>query len=422
MVPLGALPGLLAAQLLGPEFAVTTYTTYRQASPKVAGNGLGDFVVVWSSQGQDGSGYGVFGQRFDSAATPQGIEFQVNTFTTDDQRRPAVAADATGSFVVVWASSGQDGSSHGVFGQRFDAQGNPQGSEFPVNTHTTGTQHYPAVAKSGSGEFVVVWASQFQDGSSLGIFGQRFNQAGSPLGGEFQVNSYWTNDQWYPAVAVSDGGSFVVVWQSLGEDAPGFGVFGQAFNSAGATIGNQFQVNTYTTSFQRDPAIATDAAGDFIVVWTSQNQDGSGQGVFGQRLSSTGGPLGSEFPVNRLAGNDQAAPAVAADASGDFVVTWADQGHNGFYQSISAQRFNALGSKAGGQFRVDGPTTDNRRNPAITASGAGEFVTAWMSFAWDASEWDVLGQRLAPPLFADGFEAEDVCGWSFVLGSGDICP
>ena len=26
--------------------------------------GGGDFVVVWSSQGQDGSSYGVFGQRY----------------------------------------------------------------------------------------------------------------------------------------------------------------------------------------------------------------------------------------------------------------------------------------------------------------------------------------------------------------------
>lgn len=113
---------------------------------------------------------------------------------------------------------------------------------------------------------------------------------------------------------------------------------------------------------------------------------------------------------------------MAADASGDFVVAWADQGHHGSYQSISAQRFNSLGSKVGGQFRVDGPTTESRNSPTIVASGAGEFVTAWMSFAWDASEWDVLGQRLAPPLFADGFEAEDVCGWSSAVGSGDSCP
>jgi uncharacterized membrane protein len=33
-----------------------------------------------------------------------GAEFQVNTYTTDHQTSPAVAADAAGNFVVVWES------------------------------------------------------------------------------------------------------------------------------------------------------------------------------------------------------------------------------------------------------------------------------------------------------------------------------
>jgi len=41
----------------------------------------------------------------------------------DAQRRPAVAKDADGSFVVVWDSAGQDGGFYGIFGQRFDSDG-----------------------------------------------------------------------------------------------------------------------------------------------------------------------------------------------------------------------------------------------------------------------------------------------------------
>ena len=33
-----------------------------------------------------------------------------------------------------------------------------------------------------------------------------------PLGPEFQVNSYTTNNQWFPSVAADDDGNFVVVW------------------------------------------------------------------------------------------------------------------------------------------------------------------------------------------------------------------
>ena len=53
----------------------------------------------------------------------QGDEFQVNSYTTDDQAFPSVAATGTNQFVVAWESDGQDGSGDGVFGQRFDFAG-----------------------------------------------------------------------------------------------------------------------------------------------------------------------------------------------------------------------------------------------------------------------------------------------------------
>jgi hypothetical protein len=49
---------------LGPEFRVNTYTTTAQALPSVASGSSGSFVVVWQSYTQDGSAYGVVGQRY----------------------------------------------------------------------------------------------------------------------------------------------------------------------------------------------------------------------------------------------------------------------------------------------------------------------------------------------------------------------
>src|SRR5688500_10450888 len=101
LVPLAAFP---QGHPLGPEFRVNTYTTSNQGSPSVAADSGGDFVVVWASEGQDGSGWGVFGQRYSSSGSPFGPEFQVNTYTTSDQTSPSVAADSAGNFVVVWKS------------------------------------------------------------------------------------------------------------------------------------------------------------------------------------------------------------------------------------------------------------------------------------------------------------------------------
>ena len=84
----------------------------------MASDAAGNFVVVWTSE-QDGSNTGVFGQRYDSTGAPLGPEFRVNTYKTDSQALPAAASDGAGNFVVVWTSYGQDGSNAGVFGQRY---------------------------------------------------------------------------------------------------------------------------------------------------------------------------------------------------------------------------------------------------------------------------------------------------------------
>ena len=102
---------------------------------------------------------------------PVGSEFHVNTYTTDDQYASSVAADAAGNFVVVWQSFGQDGSGLGVFGQRYDSTGLSVGSE--------SGQHR---------NFVVVWGSHVQDGSGYGVFGQRYDATGAPVPGRVPIS------------------------------------------------------------------------------------------------------------------------------------------------------------------------------------------------------------------------------------------
>jgi hypothetical protein len=93
-------------------------------------------------------------------------------YTTGCQIYPSVAADAAGSFVVVWGSAGQDGEQEGILGGRYDALG-AVGSEFRVTSFTTNRQDAPSVASDAAGT-VTVWSIDFQDGSARGVFGQRF--------------------------------------------------------------------------------------------------------------------------------------------------------------------------------------------------------------------------------------------------------
>ena len=210
----------------------------------------------------------------------------------------AIAALSDGGFVVTWQSS--DGSDVGVFGQRFDASGTPVGSEFQANTFTTAFQGAPKVTALSDGGFVVVWASSDfgssgQDGSFGDVFGQRYDAAGDAVGAEFRANTNTSGDQGAAVVAGLSDGGFVVTWNdSSGQDGSGTGIFGQRYDAAGATVGGEFQANTFTPGGQFASSVSALSDGGFVVTWISG--DGSLGGIFGQRYDSAGNPSNGEFP------------------------------------------------------------------------------------------------------------------------------
>ena len=396
LVVLVFLPRAAGAQgnPLGPEFRVNTYTTGIQAAASVRADALGNFVVVWASGlAQDGSAYGIFGQRYASTGAPSGPEFRVNTYTPGAQVYPTVAGDPAGGFVVLWTSNGQDGSGDGVFGQRYASTGAPLGPEFRVNSYTTSGQHTAAAASDASGNFVVVWTSAGQDGSGDGVFGQRYASTGAPLGPEFRVNTYTTMSQHYPAVASDSAGNFVVVWGSGGQDGSAYGIFGQRYASSGAPLGPEFRVSTYTTGQQVFASVAPDGAGGFVVVWLSENQDGSSRGIFGQRWTSSGAPAGPEFGVNTYTPGIQEFASVAADAAGNFVVSWQSDQQDGSGHGVFGQRYASSGAPMGPEFRVNSYTTGNQDDASVGAAPGGNFVIVWTSSGQDGSSYGVFGQR-----------------------------
>jgi hypothetical protein len=138
--------------------------------------------------------------------------------------------DADGDFVVVWQSAGQDGSSSGVFGRRVDSSGVVQGAEFQVNTFTTDFQNEPDVAMDASGRFMVVWQSNIQDGNFTGVFGRTFGVGGVPQATEFRITTHTISGQNTATVGMNDRGAFVVSWQSYYQDGSYSGVFAQRFS------------------------------------------------------------------------------------------------------------------------------------------------------------------------------------------------
>src|SRR5260370_1394738 len=184
----------------------------------------GCFVGTGPSHNEDGSGWGVYAQRYDANGNQLGGEFQVNTWTQDDQMAPSVAVAPDGSFVIAWQSHNQDGNGWGVYAQRYDSYGNAVGGEFRVNTTTQDDQMAPSVAMAADGTFVISWQSHNQDGNGWGVYAQRYSSSGVAQGGEFLVNTTTVNDQMAPSVGMAADGSFMIAWQSNNQDGDNWGV------------------------------------------------------------------------------------------------------------------------------------------------------------------------------------------------------
>jgi hypothetical protein len=415
------MPNLGAPQVpLGPEFQVNVYTTRAQYGQRLILGAAGDFVVTWLSYPQDGSNSGVYARRYDAAGMPvDWPEFRLNAVTLGHQGSPAVAAAPDGRLTFTWHSQFQDGDGLGIFSRRFDAFGSPDGGEFGINSYTTGHQLAPSISADQSGHFVLVWNDFGRDGSGRGMFGQRFDANGVPQGGDFAVNSYTTGTQFTfgNAVATSADGRFVVVWESAGQDGSYGGIFGQRYDASGVPVGPEFRVNDYTTGNQDNVSVASDASGNFVIVWTSEGQPGgSGLDVVGRRYDAAGLPQGTEFIVNSqtIGGQDHA--TVTLDPRGDFVVVW-----NGSGPADAFDVFGRVFDREGpvtADFVLNTVTTGFQRYPFVASNPAGDFVVAWGS-PDGPNIYGIFARRfLSDLIFKDDFESGDLSAWSATAPDG----
>jgi hypothetical protein len=378
---------------IGPEFQANTFTTDNQLDPAVAMDDAGNFVITWYSVGQDGSAGSIFAQRFDAQGTPLSREFQVNDYRIGGQQHPAIAMNGTGHFVIVWHSMHQDGDQLGLFAQRFNPQGERLGKEFQVNTVTAGNQLGPVIAMDAAGHFVISWSSWGQDGDAMGIFAQRFDADGAKIGPEFQVNHYTNNSQLEPAIAVDAAGHFVISWSSRGQDGDAMGIFAQRFDVDGTKVGPEFHVNTTRVGSQHDAAISMDIAGDFIISWSSRHPEGSDWDIYGQRFDAQGTPLGHEFQVNTHTGNSQQLQVSAVNQAGHMAIAWCSRDQDGDAMGIFAQRFDATGTPLGEEFQVNSFTASEQAVPSIAMNDAGHLVVVWHSQSQDGSGFGIFAQR-----------------------------
>lgn len=372
-------------RLAGSEARVNAYNASDQLDARVTAID-GGFVVVWSSRGQDGNGFGVYAQRFLSDGRKTGGNFRVNVDVANDQRDARVARLPNGGFVVIWRTVPPSSSPTlgQIYAQRYDRLGNRLGGNFLV-APPFGGQSQPSVASFANGRFVVTWANRASQARPRGIYGQRFKPNGERLGPRFRVSPAGIPGGQNEVAVLSDRG-FIVVWRG----PQGTGVSAQRYTASGSRMGGRFRAHPRdAANFVR---IAALGGGGFVLAW---DEDPSCYcKVFYRQFNNLGVAVAPARRVNRSESYVNTWPTVTALPDLGFLVAWSSQRDGSL--DILGQRYTALGERTSRDFKINIPTADIQHRAALATLDTGFVASTFESYS-GALGAEVYRQRIRVP-------------------------
>jgi hypothetical protein len=180
-----------------------------QFKQDAACDGVNDrFLVVWEDQRNLSTHDDIYGQLIASDGTMIGQNFLV-AGTRNVERRPVVAANKDGTYLVVWESV-VEGSS-GLVSETLDAEGRLLRGPTPIGSDQGGTRNRAAVAYLKQQDvFLVVWDNSGFEGTPDGIWGQFVQSNGTLRETAFPLTTAKLG-QYRPHVAAARN-TFLAVW------------------------------------------------------------------------------------------------------------------------------------------------------------------------------------------------------------------
>lgn len=239
------------------------------------------------------------------------------------------------------------------------------GQTYTVNTYDPGDQIGASLHKAPDGTFLVIWESAEQDGDGLGIFANKLNSDGAPVGSEIAINTVTTGDQQLPDAAALTDSRYIVVWPSAGNTD----VRGRLLNSNGSPAGGEIVLNALDTD--TSPTVVADPLGGFIIAWSDDTN------LYTQAFDSSAMPRDDEIIIGaaivQSPGATYGGICLVALDNGNYLAVWETS------ERILMRLLDSDGAPAGDTFRVDN-TDEEQRRPVVTVETGGVLIT-WESRA-----------------------------------------
>ena len=434
------LPRLAAAGLFpeGAAFTVELTSGGSQQQPRQASRLEGNpshLVVVWQGPGSGGDA-DIFARVYDPAAVAQTGEIPVNTYTAGEQSHPVAAQITANTFLVVWQgpSDGVDSGSD-IHGRYFRRDGTALSQEFLFNSTLVGNQDSPAVVGNRDGDYVVVWRSDAQDGSGGGIYGRYLGYQG-PVTAEIRINTTVAGEQSHPAVAVAEypEPTYFVAWQ--GPDGSGNGIFLQRVGRDGVLLGSEIPVSAELPLTQEKPALVASSVFDtgpgaslnrLVLAWEGPDPSTvppNRKRIFFRTADLDGLLLTPAAVIDTDPGHpDQSEVQLAianllVDGTIPFLAafTESDPAQPGGSVARWAERPSSGPQPAGNHLAWLSPPGTAGLAGSLGYDNSGDMVGIWQEDRNPPGlDWGIRGQRFRRSLFADDFESGDTGAWSLTV-------
>ena len=181
-----------------------------------------------------------------------------------DAKSAQVAMDTNGNAFVAWA---QSGSPYSIYVNRLDASLGFAATATLIETHERGDAVNPQLVIDNRGNAIVSW--QHSDGVQQNILAAVYNNTDSTWGVERVIETTNTGDAISPAMAVSDSGDAIVLWQQNNNGELTIAANHFAVGNSGIPNINPIAVAGADQSVDEQTAVTLDGSSSF-------DQDGSG--------------------------------------------------------------------------------------------------------------------------------------------------
>ena len=200
---------------------------------------------------------------------------------------PCVASDSMGNFAAVWMDERKG--QYAIYSQRYSCEGMPIGGNFPISQYSSDDCSAPSISMNSEGRFSIAWV-QGED-----IYVRIFDKYGFPVTQPFLVNDDMGNKHACPSAAMFDDGSFVITWQDWRNGTWAPDIFAQLFNREGSPFWVNFIVNDHVGGEQGFPDASITSSSSYTIAWMDARNGNTD--IFAQTFVGTS-PMWGNRKVN----------------------------------------------------------------------------------------------------------------------------